>query len=173
MSVNAGFGEFEEDETQIVTPSAPVTGSPLDDLRAALKRQAHKEPTTLPVPSRPGVGVKFDCNLDSSLLARWYRSASKANDPDPLRVAVNVIVNQMRGLVFNGVEVNDDEGKPITTRTATIREFLGLGGQATPTEVLRSLYGSDGYIQSVSNKVLELCGYGEVDLEEENPTMRG
>lgn len=170
MSTDNGFGEFDVADEPITSAALPITGSPLESLREAMKKKIEKEPITLRVPQRPNVAITFDTNLDIALLNRWSRSSQKAGDLAMLNFSTLVLANQMRGMNYGGEEVLTQEGHRITFTSPLLKEFLGMPDTATRIEVFRTLYGLDGHINATANQIVTEAGFGEVDLEDENPT---
>jgi hypothetical protein len=69
-----------------------------------------------------------------------------------------------------GELVADDEGNALTFRDKTFQEWVGaLSGR----DAVRALYGSDGYVTTIANRLLEEAGYGKDDeVLVEDPTSQ-
>ena len=64
--------------------------------------------------------------------------------------------------------VADDEANPLTFRDKVFQEWVGA---ASSRDAVRALYGSDGYVTTVANRLLEEAGYGKDDeVLVEDPT---
>lgn len=69
-----------------------------------------------------------------------------------------------------GEIVADEEGNALTFRDKTLQEWVGA---ASSRDAARALYGSDGYVTTVANRLLEEAGYGKDDeVLVEDPTSR-
>jgi hypothetical protein len=67
-----------------------------------------------------------------------------------------------------GELVADDEGNPLTFRDKQLQEWVGA---TSSRDAVRALYGSDGYVTTVANRLLEEAGYGKDDeVLVEDPT---
>lgn len=176
MTQDAAFrldgGDAGQDDGQETLDINIPTTSPRDALRATLQAKVSLEPLTLAVPARPSVGVQFDLNFEFDLINHWRNRAKSKNMPegfDPKRFALYVIADRGRGIFMNGQEVLSEDGKPFTFYNKELLNWLGAN---TQTDAVRALYGVDGHILQVANRVVEAAGYGdEVDLEgDEDPT---
>lgn len=68
----------------------------------------------------------------------------------------------------HGELVADDEGNPLTFRDKTFQDWVGA---ASSRDAVRALYGSDGFVTTVANRLLEEAGYGKDDeVLVEDPT---
>ena len=69
-----------------------------------------------------------------------------------------------------GELVADDEGNPLTFRDKQLQEWVGA---PSSRDAVRTLYGSDGYVTTVANRLLEEAGYGKDDeVLVEDPTSQ-
>lgn len=69
-----------------------------------------------------------------------------------------------------GETVTDDEGNPLTFRDKTFQDWVGA---SSSRDAARALYGSDGYVTTIANRLLEEAGYGKDDeVLVEDPTSQ-
>jgi hypothetical protein len=69
-----------------------------------------------------------------------------------------------------GELVADEDGNPVTFRDKQLQEWVGA---ASSRDAVRALYGSDGYVTTVANRLLEEAGYGKDDeVLVEDPTSQ-
>jgi hypothetical protein len=69
-----------------------------------------------------------------------------------------------------GELVADDEGNPLTFRDKQLQDWVGA---TSSRDAVRALYGSDGYVTTVANRLLEEAGYGKDDeVLVEDPTSQ-
>ena len=69
-----------------------------------------------------------------------------------------------------GELVADDEGNPLTFRDKQLQDWVGA---TSSRDAVRALYGSDGYVTTVANRLLEEAGYGKDDeVLVEDPTLQ-
>lgn len=67
-----------------------------------------------------------------------------------------------------GVIVADDEGNPLTFRDKQFQDWVDA---TSARDAARNLYGSDGFVTTIANRLLEEAGYGKDDeVLVEDPT---
>jgi hypothetical protein len=67
-----------------------------------------------------------------------------------------------------GQTVADDEGNPLTFRDKQFQEWVNA---TSARDAARHLYGSDGFVTTIANRLLEEAGYGKDDeVLVEDPT---
>jgi hypothetical protein len=67
-----------------------------------------------------------------------------------------------------GVTVADDEGNPLTFRDKQFQDWVDA---TSARDAARNLYGSDGFVTTIANRLLEEAGYGGDDeVLVEDPT---
>ncbi len=69
-----------------------------------------------------------------------------------------------------GESVTNDDGDLLTFRDKTFQEWVGA---SSARDAVRALYGSDGYVTTIANRLLEEAGYGKDDeVLVEDPTSQ-
>lgn len=160
-------------------PEAPslVSGaasSPLEALRATLRKEVERDPITLVVPSRNGVAIRFDTNIDADALEAWRRKSRKRDRRsgteviDPIKLACTVIGNQAREITMGGDAVTDG-GEPVLFYSPVLHEMVGA---SNTLEAVRMMFGVDGHLLDAADRVVEAAGYGDEVEEAPDPTMR-
>jgi hypothetical protein len=67
-----------------------------------------------------------------------------------------------------GETVTDDDGNPVTFRDKMFQDWVAA---PSSRDAVRNLYGSDGYVTTIANRLLEEAGYGKDDeVLVEDPT---
>ena len=61
---------------------AAPTNNIMSTLREELKRKIENKPLTLAIPSREGVSIKFNTNIEAGLIQQWRKRASDKTMPD-------------------------------------------------------------------------------------------
>jgi hypothetical protein len=153
--------------------------SPLETLRARLATDAKNEPITLKVPNREGISVRFDTNIDSAHLDHWQKRSQRRvggkTEPDPVKMAALLVSATCQAVLVDGQEVVLNDGTTLKIASAQMRDFLGLVDGSDTVAIARKLYGSDGHLISVGNRIVAAAGFGDgtedVD-EDEDPTRR-
>lgn len=160
--------------------SAPKPNTPLTSLKDALNKKVQKKPITLNIPAedRAGVSMRFNTNLEESLLEAWRNASTRRgkggrdDQVNMLGLASKVLFSLNEAILFRGQEELDDNGNPISLKS---RELPGmLGAESTsPVGILQALYGYDAHIIIAMQEVLEACGYSaDVDMAaEDDPTI--
>lgn len=155
------FGMVEDSDDVAEQSNA---ASVYDDLRSALSESVGVESVEFIVPQRPNVEMIFQPDIEFDLLRSWMNTASrnKKKEFNPLTFAYQVISKTNTGVTFNGNQEFDSEGSPLTV---THKEFQTMLGASDVTSAIRRLYGIDGHIIQVAQKVVEAAGYDDVDVE--------
>lgn len=175
MSEQSEFLTTEVAEQEV----APKRNTPLTSLKDALAKKVVKAPVTLSVPARDGVTMRFNTNLEQSLLEAW-RSAStrrgkrgKEDEINMLSLASKILFGQNEAILFNGEEEYGEDQTLISLRHRELAEMLGAES-TTPIGICQALYGYDAHIVVAMEEVLVACGYSpDIDMEtEEDPTNR-
>lgn len=155
------------------TPS-PVSGtSPLEALRATLRKEVERDPIVLVIPSRNGVSVKFDANIDADMLNAWRKKCQKRDRrtgmdvPDPVKLACTILGNQAREIRMEGQPVRVD-GEPVLFYSPELHEMVGAH---STLEAVRMLFGVDGHLLDAADRVVDAAGYGDEVEEAPDPTV--
>lgn len=168
FTVNTGY------EDDLYPDAEAATGTTaLDDLKRILAADASNAPITLPIPNRPGMGIRYDTNIDAVRAEHWQRRSIdvKTKRMDMVRFGTFVIAATGQCVIIDGKDAQKD-GENIRPASVTIRESLGLPDGSTPYAIIRALFGSDGHIISASDRIMSAAGYGsEIETEEEDPTI--
>lgn len=163
------------------TPTAEdrqALGSPLDQLRASMAQEPDVEEfVTLKVTARPGVSVKYSTDLDNETIEMWRRASRRKKarpgqdaETDELKFACLVLAGQCKGVLTNGQEVFDDDGRPLTFASPLLWDMVGAAGQQMdPMTVIRKFYVRDAHVSLTSGEILLDAGFGD-EVERESPT---
>lgn len=140
----------------------------LSTLREELRKKVSKDPIVLPVPERPNFKIKFDVNIESGLLQQWRKISNDKSMPgqfDQLKFSSIIIANQAEILLVNDVEAYDETGNAYNFKNKEVWDMLGT---ASARPAVKAMYGLDGHIFQVAEKVLEAGGYGTDEVEEDD-----
>lgn len=143
--------------------------NPLEELRAALSAPVETPTTTLRVPSRPGVTLRFRCDIDADKRKAWQRrSTSKSrrggagrDEVDEMLFAMLVLANTHEAVQFNGVDAHDEEDTPLTFAHAQLWDMVGA---RDPQDCIRKLFANDAHVLLASGDVLIASGFDD-DLD--------
>jgi hypothetical protein len=155
------------------TPAELDGTTALDLLRGAVSKAVRLEPAILRVPSRPGVSIEYDPNIEDSLLTAW-RKRSIYEDPrdgiNALKLASIVLASQCIGFLINGTRVNSG-GHPLTFASQEVWQMVTPAAASSPEAVIR-LYGVDAHVIQTGEEVLRAAGYGGlIEREDRDPTV--
>lgn len=139
--------------------------NPLDILKREVSKKIEKEPITVKVPERPAISLIFNTDLDVDLLAAYQRKAtvkikgggSRLNE---MQLAAMILFRLTAGIKVNGEQVFEEDGAPVTLRTPTLADDLGILSSQS-LSILRELFGYDGHIIVAMREVMTACGYGD------------
>lgn len=127
-------------------------------------------------PDAPRWRVVYRLPSDRTELAPFFDRAEKAaKRRQPYQFDAAVLATFNETLTFMGEPLEDGSGVPLTFRD---REAMSLlDGATSPSEAVRSLYGSDGIVSAVAEQLLSAAGYGtgdEVQVDDaEDPSHGG
>jgi hypothetical protein len=144
----------------------------LKSLEKELKRQINIPPITLMIPSRPGMALKFDVNIESSTIQGWRKQCqnkSMADNFDGLKFSCLVIANKAESLISDSRPVVDDKGDEVNFKNPNLLDMLGVH---KATEAVRKLYGIDGHVFVAADEILRAAGYdSESQDQQTDPTL--
>ena len=143
----------------------------LDGLRSELKKEIRNEPITLTIPSRDGVSLVFDTNIEASNLQMWRKVCVDKKSPDNfdgLKFSCIIIANQATSMLYKGTVATDEDGKDLVFRNPTFLEMLDAG---RAVEGVRKLYGVDGHIFIAADAILRAAGYDSESQDQTDPTL--
>lgn len=127
-------------------------------------------PVTLPVPARPGWGIKIRTDLTLKEVNAWRKSAGK----DEIRGALLHVVNATIGIVHNGAVLVLDE-ETMLFGSPEFQQLLRLD-QVPAVECARRFIGRDGDISALAVAVMQASGFGSsvesMTDDETDPTSR-
>lgn len=113
-------------------------------------------------PDCPEWTVTYRLPLDRAELAPFFDRAEKAakrkqrySFDAAVLATFNVSLSNM------GEELQDDSGTALTVRDKAVMALLD--DALTPSEAVRTLYGSDGIVSAVAEKLMSEAGYGTGD----------
>jgi len=177
--VDTGFEDYGDESEPKEKGIKPVSGSPLEALKALLSAEAASEPITRKVPNREGFSVRLATTVEERELKHWTRSSQRKVggrvEGDSVKFASLLIAAKCEAILYMGQEIEAD-GDVVTFRHPAIRTLLGLPAEASHVVVMEHFYGSGGHIVGVANEVLEAAGWGDnsnnlfdAEDEEANP----
>ena len=112
-------------------------------------------------PDCPEWTVTYRLPLDRSELAPFFDRAEKAaKRKRRYSFDAAVLATFNTALSNMGEEILDDAGEPMTVRDHAV---MGLLDALSPSEAIRALYGSDGIVSAVAEKLMSEAGYGTGD----------
>lgn len=166
--------EFSEETETTKTTPAKKKGLPtvLDQLRSTLAKPstAQKE-TTIKVPVRPEIALKFNTDIPLDQLDRWRITSKKSKKPDAdidlLKFNTTIIVSQCTEVLVNGTEAVDETGESLNFRHDDLVAMLGA---LDSRGAVSTLFERDADILRVGTEILTAAGYGDTeDQDEEDP----
>lgn len=165
--------DMTKDDDIIVSDSSEETEKTvLDSLKNELKKEIKNKPITLMVPSRDGVSVVFDANIEASNLQTWRKACNNKSMPDNfdgLRFSCIVIANQAKNIIFNGKIATDEENNDLNFKNP---KFLEMLDAPRAVEGVRKLYGVDGHIFIAADQILRAAGYdSDSQGQQADPTL--
>lgn len=143
----------------------------LESLKEELKRVVKNEPIVLQVPSRPGMSIKFDTNIEAKALQMWRKASADKKLPDNfdgLKFSSIIIANQAIELIYEGQVVVDTDGELLIFRN---QKFLDMLDAARAVEAVGKLYGVDGHIFVAADEILRAAGYDSEGQDQTDPTL--
>lgn len=108
-------------------------------------------------------------------LTRRAEQAVKRKQPYFLDAAILAKFNE--SLEFDGERLLDDAGEPMTFRSEELLELLG--GATSASDAVRKVYGSDGIVSAVTERLMRAAGYDTADQvqagedDPQDPTVAG
>jgi len=161
-----------EDEDIIIAESSEGGETVLASLKEELKRVVKNAPIVLNVPSRSGMSIKFDTNVEAKTLQNWRKACNNKQMPDnfdSLKFSSIVIANQATEIHFKGELAVDETGELLNFRN---QKFLEMLDAPKAVEGVRRLYGVDGHIFVAADEILRAAGYdSEGQEQQEDPTL--
>lgn len=147
--------------------------NPLDALAAAIKQEVVREDVTFPVPSRPGMTIRYSTAVDMEHVQNWRRSSHDKSAQDNfnvLKFSMLIIANTAKAFAFEGQEAFGGDGERISFTSPEVGEWTG---QKRALDRVRVIFANDGHIISTAGEVMEAAGYGDEIMEADpDPTMR-
>jgi hypothetical protein len=146
---------------QKTNPSQVAEDSPLDKLKAVVKKKVERPIVYLEVPERPGVTVKISPNITQNQMRNWRKQAGEEsrNGMDATKFACSVIGHTTIGICFDNEEVFDDNGVELTFASPTILEMTGTT-RPLP-DCVREFFGVDPHIEAAALAILDAAGYSD------------
>ena len=143
----------------------------LDSLRSELKREVRSQPVTLSVPSRDGMSIIYDTNIEANNLQAWRKACADKKMPDNfdgLRFSCIILANQAKQVLFKGKVATDEEDKELNFRNSN---FLDMLDAPRAVDGVRKLYGIDGHIFIAADTILRAAGYDSESQDQTDPTL--
>ena len=161
------------DDLEVFESSSKQGGdSLLKSLKEELAQEVRSEPIVLAIPSREGMSMKYDTNIEAGTVQMWRKMSqnkSMLDNFDGLRFACLVLARQAEELIFRGKAMDSEDGEPINFKNP---KFLEMLDAPKAVEGVRKLYGVDGHIFIAANQVLTAAGYDSDGQEQmEDPTL--
>jgi hypothetical protein len=148
-----------------------VADNIFDELKSALSTKVEAEPLPLKVPGRPQFVVTFMPVIELDDYKAWVKTSTSKSGPtkgdvDQMKLAMIVLSRTMKSFTFKGHLATDKEtGEPLHFTSHKFHEMLGapIGGV---NAAIRRMYGRDGDIINVMNRIIAAAGYDvDEDLE--------
>lgn len=167
VTFNAPDTEWDEPDYDEHVDESTV----LDDLKSAVNEDTEESVKWYPVPARDSIELGFSINLDFDLLRSMFKKATnrKTKEMDPLRLAHMVLSHQTRGLKVKGREVTND-GSVLTLVSPKTWELFEVG---SVQQAIKKIMKFEGHIIALMQEVLDDSGYGDVDIEADDPLNKG
>jgi hypothetical protein len=167
-SVDFANGVDDEEGTPIVSRSLA------DRIRSQLAARKSRV-LVFTHPDCPEWTVTYRLPLDRSELAPFFDRAEKAaKRKQKYSFDAAVLATFNVALANMGEDITDDVGTALTVRDRAVMQLLEA---LSPSEAIRTLYGSDGIVAAVAEKLLSEAGYGtgeDVLVDDvEDPTSAG
>ena len=162
-SINAVDPDISE-----TTEETPNTNNIMSSLREELKRKIENPPLTLSVPSRDGVSIKYNTNIEAGLVQQWRKRSTDKSMPDgfdPLKFACIVLANQAESVIHKGKDAIGNNGEPINFKNSELLEMLGAD---RAVDAVRTMYGMDGHILQAVEKLFTAAGYDPESADEQS-----
>lgn len=163
------FRTATNDEAFLIEDSPGEGINLLDELKAALGKPVQKEPLKLKVPKRPEISLVFDPTFEFEQYQAWVKRVTpkKNENPDMLRLALIVLSHTSQALVFKGRHLG------YKLSSSEVHEMLGVPIGSTAIAI-RKMFGSDGHVIQVMQKIIIAAGYsvnGDVEETDENDPL--
>lgn len=168
MSEVVDFGTGAEVEEDV-----PVSGLPINERIKARIAARKRKLWPSEHPEEPGWKLVYRLPTDREQLSPIYARAEKYEKAKlPFHMDATVLATFSVEIWELG-ERWESDGVPLTFRDREVMELLGA---ANPSEAVRALYGSDGFVSTVAEQLLDKAGYGSkanVDADDEDPSSAG
>lgn len=116
--------------------------SPLDNLRRIVNTKVDKGSKLIEVPTRPGVTLDVDLNVDMARYGDWQhrsrRPRPREDDVDPVKLACYVIGNMTRDILVDG----DPTGMRFSS--VELRPIVNLADRASMLDTVKAFFGDGG-----------------------------
>lgn len=159
-----------DDETFAVEPQ--TDNSNFAALEKELKRVIRNDLITLSVPSRPGMSLVFDPNIEANRLQAWRKACRDKSMPDNFdsaKFSYVILANQCKNVIWQGETITDEDGKDLNFRNPN---FLRMLGAMQATAAVKMLYANDGHVFIATDEVLRAAGYDSEGQEQQaDPTL--
>lgn len=170
--MEAGYGEEAVDEQTVTGPGLNRgerirvrKSNPLDKLKSTLNQKIKKDDVTFAIPERENVSLIFHTEMDLDLLTAYQRKATMKLKGGGTRFhemnfAAMLLMHLSAGISFDGEQVFEEDGTPITLRSSSLADDLGVLSTQR-VSILRALYGYDGHILITMRDLMTACGFGD------------
>lgn len=165
------FNVTKDEDIIIEESSEQPAKTVLDGLRTELKKEIRNQPITLAVPSRDGMSIVYDTNIEANNLQTWRKACADKKMPDNfdgLRFSCIILANQAKNVMFKGSIATDEDGKDLNFKNA---KFLEMLDAPRAVEGVRKLYGIDGHIFIAADAILRAAGYDSESQDQTDPTL--
>lgn len=164
--------EYDLSDDKTAPAKRPAKNSLLATLQEKLEKDVSRPFVEIEIPSRPGVKLIIDPNIDAKHeLAAWRKKAGEGTKGKPFDgeyYASIIVASKTVGIMVDDEEVTSESGAPLTFASPEIKEFLG--GIVDPVrEGPKKLFGVDPHVESAALAILEQAGFGD-EITVSNPT---
>lgn len=127
------------------------------------------EPSTFPIPGRPGYTATFRADLQWHELDTWQKRAKGKRGVDNAKYGALLLANACLELHKGGRRLVDEAGDPLNFRHP---ELLAILEVRSASDAVRRFYGRDGDVDAAARAVMAESGWGD-DLQPLDPTAAG
>lgn len=140
--------------------SAEINASSLlDELKADIAAEDQEvETISYPIPERPGFTATFRRHLVHDFVVEQTKRAvdTEKNTIDELSFSARLLLEYNVSFQRNGVVFRDEDGRPLTYKSAGFREATGT---LTPVASIKKFYKVDSDVINMANELRRASGY--------------
>jgi rhodanese-related sulfurtransferase len=152
-------GDLEFDNGYTPGDDVPVVARSLNERIRADLAQRRRRVVKITHPDLVQWEVAYRLPTDRGDLEPYFQRAERAaKRKQPYSFDAAVLAALCEGLWFMGEPVEGEDGNPVTFRDPA---FLDLVEAGTPSDAVRSVYGSDGVVSQVAKQLLREAGFDD------------